>query len=388
MWARDRLEAVRGRLRAVRDRLALLGERWPRSTAYIASVWQWMREEPVAAIGFSVALHVLIIALIIYYGGPGSTYNVKRGEPLFVELPEIKDEAPRGNPAARTPGPPAAPSPEPKPPAAAAPQPAAPRPQPPAPPAPRVAEARPAPPEPPRAAPPRPPEPARERPAPAPEPPAPRAPEPPTPDAKDAVPAPAPPKPAAVAAAPPAAAPPAAAPPAPAPPPRPSGGAPGPSGPQVAALPPAPREPVFDLRSLGRGGGAGGRGDGRGGIEGEPVPLDSPDPKYSDYLDRVRKAIKDKWGFPCADGDPNRYNCGRREGELIIEFGIAKEGHVPFITLRSSSGSANMDAFALNAIKLAQPFPRVPDVISKTGFPILARFRYVLTDSTLTNVLR
>jgi TonB family protein len=153
----------------------------------------------------------------------------------------------------------------------------------------------------------------------------------------------------------------------------------------VAAIPP---EQTFDLRSLGRGTGAGGRGQGRGGIEGEPVPLDSPDPKYSDYLDRVRRAIKDKWGFPCAEGAPERYGCARREGELIIEFGIAKDGHVPFISLRQSTGSANMDSFALNAIKLAQPFPPVPDVISKTGFPILARFRYILVDQTLTNILR
>jgi len=153
----------------------------------------------------------------------------------------------------------------------------------------------------------------------------------------------------------------------------------------VAAIPP---DPVFDLKSLGRGGGAGGRGQGRGGIEGEAVPLDSPDPKYSDYLDRVRRAIKDKWGFPCADGAPDRYGCVRREGELIIEFGIAKDGHVPFISLKQSTGSANMDSFALNAIRLAQPFPPVPDVISKTGFPILARFRYILVDQTMTNILR
>jgi TonB family protein len=153
----------------------------------------------------------------------------------------------------------------------------------------------------------------------------------------------------------------------------------------VAAI---PRDPVFDLKSLGRGSGGGGRGQGRGGIEGEPVPLDTPDPKYSDYLDRVRRAIKDKWGFPCAEGAPERYGCVRREGELIIEFGIAKDGHVPFIALKQSTGSANMDSFALNAIKLAQPFPPVPDVISKTGFPILARFRYILVDQTLTNILR
>jgi TonB family protein len=347
VW-RERLEVVRGRLRAA---------------------WGHVRDEPLIGIACSIAFHVLIIALIVYFGGPRSTYNVKRGEPLFVELPELKDEAPHGNPSARTPGPPEAPTPP-----AAKPAPASPARVPP--PSPKPAEVPPKPAEPPRVASARPPEPARERPPQAPDKPVPKPPEPP-PEAKSAAPIPMP--------APPAPAP--AAPPAAATPPAPSGppSAPSRGGPQIAAIPP---DPVFDLKSLGRGGGAGGHGQGRGGIEGEAVPLDSPDPKYSDYLDRVRRAIKDKWGFPCADGAPDRYGCVRREGELIIEFGIAKDGHVPFIALKQSTGSANMDSFALNAIKLAQPFPPVPDVISKTGFPILARFRYILVDQTLTNILR
>ena len=67
MLGRDRLEGVLSRLR---------------------TVWGRMRDEPLVGIAFSLAFHVLIIALIVYFGGPRSTYNVKRGEPLFVELPE------------------------------------------------------------------------------------------------------------------------------------------------------------------------------------------------------------------------------------------------------------------------------------------------------------
>jgi TonB family protein len=353
MWGRDRLEGIRERLRAVRERVP----------------------EPLPGILLSVVLHVLIIGFILFYGGPGSTYNAKRGEPLFVELPEIKDEAPRGNPAARTPGPPAAPAPEPTPPAAK-PAPPAPRAQPPAPKAP----------EPPRVASPRPPEPARERPAPQPERPAPKAPELPATDTKSAMPAPAPPAtpaPSATAAAPSAPAPTAAAPPAP---PSPSaeasrGGAP---GPQMAAIPPGPREQTYDLRSLGRGGGGGGRGEGRGGIEGEPVPLDSRDPKYSDYLDRVRRMIKERWGYPCVRTGAQ---CDYKTAELIIEFGIAKDGKVPFVNLVRTSGYAIYDDYALNAIRLASPFPPVPDSLSKKGFPIMARFHYVV-DTSLVNTLR
>ena len=124
MWGRDRLEGVRDRLRAV---------------------WGRVRDEPLIGIACSIAFHVLIIALIVYFGGPRSTYTVKRGEPLFVELPESKDESPSGNPAARTPGPPEAPTPPPS------------KPAPPSParvptPAPKPMEAKPRPAEPPRVA--------------------------------------------------------------------------------------------------------------------------------------------------------------------------------------------------------------------------------------------
>ena len=141
---------------------------------------------------------------------------------------------------------------------------------------------------------------------------------------------------------------------------------------------------MFDLRSLGRGGGAGGRGEGRGGIEGEPIPLDSRDPKYSDYLDRIRRMIKERWGYPCVKIGTG---CEYKTAELVIEFGIAKDGKVPFVHLVRTSGYPIYDDYALNAIKLASPFPPVPDSLSKKGFPIMARFHYVV-DTSLVNTLR
>ena len=151
---------------------------------------------------------------------------------------------------------------------------------------------------------------------------------------------------------------------------------------------PSPREPPPDIRSaLSRGGGgAGGRDDGRGGIEGEPIPLDSKDPKYSDYLDRVRRMIKDKWSYPCVK-NAETHECEYKSARLIIEFGIMKDGRVPFVTVRQSSGFVIMDDYAVNAIKLASPFPAVPDSFSKKGIPILATFLYVV-DTSLVNLLR
>ena len=334
---------------------------------------------PLIGISLSVLLHVAVLAALLFAPRVMTGASVKRGEPLFVELPNIEEPAPKGNPAARSPLPPTPPSrparatpPAPEPPApravttpsarvASAPPSVAPAPPiapaPPAAPAPRQVAA--APPAPTPAAEPAPTVPAPREAATAPEAPAPAA---PTERA-------------------------AAAPPTPSTAPAPSE----PGDARVAALPsPPPEPPRPDIRSAlrrGAGGGAGGLTGGRGGIEGEPIPLDTDDPRFSDYLDRVRRLIRSKWGFPCAEGNPHASQCVRREGELIIEFGITKDGHVPFVNLRDSSGSVNMDDFALNAVRLASPFPPIPDSVSRKGIPIIATFRYLIREE-LINVLR
>ncbi|OGL19083.1 MAG: hypothetical protein A3F92_02030 [Candidatus Rokubacteria bacterium RIFCSPLOWO2_12_FULL_71_22] len=312
----------------------------------------WLRRRPVAGIAGSVLLHLLVLASLVLVGLPSSVHTTRRGEPLFVELPPADEPAQRGMPGA---------------PAAAAPVARAERPTTP------------------RAAPPRPvsPPPAAKAPvAPRAEKPAPRsAPTPQPPASKESVPQ-------------------VASPPAPpepltkAPPGAPESVAPesAPSPPRGAPSAP-PGGPVTDIRTaLRRGGadsgpgGAGGGGAGRAGIEGEPIPLDSKDPKYNDYLDRVRRMIKEKWAFPCVR-DTATGGCEYHTAQLQIEFGIAKDGRVPFVTLRRPSGFDIMDEYAMNAIKLASPFPPVPDTLSKKGIPILASFHYVV-DTSLTNVLR
>ena len=64
------------------------------------------------------------------------------------------------------------------------------------------------------------------------------------------------------------------------------------------------------------------------------------------------------------------------EGELQIEFGIAKSGELQFIEKRPSSGIDILDDYAMRAVQLASPFPPVPDAISKGGLPINGIFRY------------
>ncbi len=148
------------------------------------------------------------------------------------------------------------------------------------------------------------------------------------------------------------------------------------------------------LRRGGGGGSPGGAANGRGGIEGEPIPLDTKDPRYNDYLDRVRRMIKEKWGYPCVRDERSR-TCDYHSASLIVEFGILKDGNVQFVDVRRSSGAGLeiYDDFAVNAIKLASPFPKVPAAMldtmkrGSTGIAILASFNYVF-ESSLTNLLR
>jgi TonB family protein len=316
---------------------------------------QWQGSRRAGGIALSVLLHLMVLATMLW--GPRSFERaaVKRGEPLIVELPTGPDSPPPGRPA--PPAPAARPAPAtPSRPAVAS------RLTPPPPPRPAVAS-RPIPPPPPPAT-----EPVRERRvdnvpvAKAPEAEIPSVPASP---ASERAPA----EPSAADNARPAAP---SAPPAP---------------PLVAAVPPPPSpRPVPDIRSLGRGGGgAGGSGDGRAAIEGEPIALDSTDPRYSDYLDQIRRRIKDKWGYPCVKNDSTR-ECEYKTAQLIIEFGIAKDGKVPFINIVRSSGYPIYDDYAVNAVKLAD-FPPIPDTFSKKGVPIVATFSYVV-QSSLTNILR
>jgi TonB family protein len=326
---------------------------------------QWQRGRLAVGVAVSILLHVALILLAVGVRLPGTRFDVKRGEPLIVELPKGDDSPPPGAGGAA----PSAPAPR------AQARPSAPAPKVAAAPAPRAAE-------PARRPPP---------PAPRPEPAPPRqvASTPVAPPAADTGSMPAP-QPAPAQPAPPQPAP--SKPDAPSPP---AESAPAESAPQplaqrqTAALPPQPpgRSAPDTLSALRRGsGGGGGRGEGHSGIEGEPIALDSKDPRYSDYLDRVRRAIKEKWGFPCVKNVAT-HECEYKTTHLIIEFGIAKDGTVPFVNVVRPSGYPIYDDYAVNAVKLAAPFPPIPDNFSKTGVPIHATFSYVV-ESSLANILR
>jgi TonB family protein len=162
---------------------------------------------------------------------------------------------------------------------------------------------------------------------------------------------------------------------------------------QVASLPPGgrPAPSIGDVRAALRQG-AGGRGQGRGGIEGDPIPLDSVDARYSEYLEQIRRRIKAKWGFPCVRNARTGL-CDHYTTSLDVHFGILKDGRVQFVDVVKPSDHSIYDEYATRAILLAQPFPPVPAAMmgampqGSTGLAISARFSYVV-ESSLTNLLR
>jgi TonB family protein len=328
---------------------------------------QWPRGRLVAGVAASILVH-MVMAWAVLWGLAGDLapqWKTKKGDTIIVELPKPEEGASPGVPA-----PPSPPAPRPAP--ASPPAPVASRPTPP-----RAAPQPPRAPEPPReerrvASAPRPVEPQR---TPAPEP-APRAPEPaPSPPAPE--PAPAAPK--AVEPSPPSA-------------PAPAAERSEPAERQIASVPPGgrPAPSLTDVRAALRQG-AGGRGQGRGGIEGDPIPLDSDDARYSDYLEQIRRRIKEKWGYPCVR---TARGCDHHATSLDVHFGILKDGRVQFVDVVRSADYSVYDEYAVNAIKLASPFPPVPPAImaqmrpGSTGMPLSVRFSYVLVESSLTNILR
>jgi protein TonB len=356
-----------------------------------------------ASVALSVVLHLLVLGAIVLLVRPAPRLDQKRGEPLFVELPNLPTPAPKGNPSERSTQ--AAPPERAAgaiPPAPAAPPPGAEAPRPaikemPAP-APRVASV-------PRVeAPPVPPMKERVAPVPHPEP---RVARPGTPLPSAAheqpdllglsTPGPGPAKrePPAARELPARAAPPEPGSPtesnfgrtrAPAPPPTPeapaevgAGAPPGTAGaPAPTPTEPAAADRLAALRPHPAGGGLVG---GRGGIEGEPIPLDTKDPRFGDYFERLRRAIQEKWLYP---REASEKNIG---GQLVLEFGIARDGQLRFIELRRSSGVAVLDDYAINAVKLASPFPPIPSGIGRSGIPVVAVFNYII-EGSLYNFLR
>jgi len=378
----------------------------------LARLWRRLRRPTFLRLAVaSLAFHLGALLLVAWLTGSELAPPKAPPEPLVVELPAAEPGRPLVHPE---PAPAPTPAPAPRrsaPPAVAA------RPVPPAP-APAAPPPSPAPP-------PQPEPPLPAAPAPVPPPAVARAPEPPTapapppPPAPEPAPAPSPPaaiarvpEPAPLAPAPPAPAAPASplpvvpAPAAPASPTPPRPSSPGPVAPSAPAAPAtgsatAPAVPsgpsgseenpfagrAFSLlrpqlvvpplpRPLPGGGGTRSEGEGAGesgrAHEGQAaIPLNNPpDFDHAEYFQKVKKAIEDHWSYPTEAVRKNQ------SGQLVLEFVIHKDGRV-FVELARTSGIDVLDRYAINAVRLSAPFPRLPDPLGDS-LRISASFTYIL----------
>jgi len=133
-------------------------------------------------------------------------------------------------------------------------------------------------------------------------------------------------------------------------------------------LPPIPRLPGGGgTRTEGEGAGDSGRQR-----EGQPaIPLNKPpDADHADYFLKVKKAIEDHWSYPTEAARKGQ------SGQLALEFVIHKDGHV-LVELVRSSGTDILDRYAVNAVKLSAPFPRLPAPLGES-LRISASFTYIL----------
>jgi len=148
-------------------------------------------------------------------------------------------------------------------------------------------------------------------------------------------------------------------------------------GQQFSLLQPKIEAPRLPSPSLPGGGGTGrdGEGSGEAGRERDgqvPIPLNTPDLRFADYFQQIKKRLEASWVYPT--------EAARRgqSGQLVAEIVVRKDGSVPLVELVHSSGVEILDRYALNAVRFASPFPVIPDRLGLDKIPITITFTYVL----------
>lgn len=106
-----------------------------------------------------------------------------------------------------------------------------------------------------------------------------------------------------------------------------------------------------------------------------PVSLNTRDPVYVSYFNRIKQAIEINWEYPEL---AKRYGL---QGKLSVEFTVGADGQLEQLRMVRSSGSQLLDDEALRAIKAAAPFPRIPAWLKGSSLPISASMEY--SDSRL-----
>ena len=123
--------------------------------------------------------------------------------------------------------------------------------------------------------------------------------------------------------------------------------------------------------------GTGGKATGEEGVTEEGgggfrlTPLNAPEVQYISYFASIKRKIELVWQYP--------YEAAAAgiQGELTLDFVIARSGKVNSVELVRSSGSKLLDDEAIRSIRVAAPFDPIPAQYKIPSLQIRGRFVYV-----------
>ena len=123
--------------------------------------------------------------------------------------------------------------------------------------------------------------------------------------------------------------------------------------------------------------GTGGKASGKEGITEEAgggfrlQSLNAPEIQYISYFASIKRKIELVWQYPYEAA------VAGIQGELMVDFVIARSGKVESIDLLRSSGSKILDDEAIRSIRKAAPFDPIPVEYKIPNLQIRGRFVYI-----------
>lgn len=108
---------------------------------------------------------------------------------------------------------------------------------------------------------------------------------------------------------------------------------------------------------------------------GPTVSLDSQDSRFASYLMGVKRRIESVWAYP-----PDARGL---TGNLVVTFGITRDGRLSDLQLTQTSGIAPLDNEAIRAIRQANPFTPFSEQMRFERLNIRAAFYYHVSRASL-----
>src|SRR5512139_1225253 len=123
--------------------------------------------------------------------------------------------------------------------------------------------------------------------------------------------------------------------------------------------------------------GTGGKPTGKEGVTEEAgggfrlTPLNAPEIQYISYFASIKRKIELVWQYPYEAA------VAGIEGELTVDFVIARNGKVESVALVRGSGHKVLDDEAIRSIRMAAPFDPIPAEYRIPSLQIRGRFLYI-----------